>query len=432
MNNPAKFLKLKCPQRDQYKMKINCLDLQLPSDHIARDIWGFVEEMDTNRLLDSIKSFVGGQGRAATDPKILLAVWIYSILEGNGSARKLEELCKNHIVYQWIVGDAPINRTMLAAFKSHDSFKFEDLLASCLAVMHMHGVIRDEDFAQDGSRIKANAGFASFRTEGALRQLTEELRVYIQQLSEEANATQNNHERLQTERKKRRAIEKRERIQNAIDELQKAKETKIENAQKDRKKISQDDLDSVRASTTDPEVRKMKMGDGGFRLAYNVQFATGMESRVIYGVDVVNTLDPGTSPSMIGKVSALLNRLKMNAIKLWVGDSAYSGKNDVNMIAKLYPTVTYYAPPQVCKGVDAKKALKTDSEAVKNWRSLIDDEKIKAKYSLRCSTAEFSNAQVKNHGLRQFLMRGIEKTKGEAILHAIVHNIQRFFSLTRM
>jgi len=388
--------------------------------------------MDTNRCLDKIKSFAGCQGRATTNPKILLAVWIYSLMQGNGSARKLEELCKNHIVYKWIAGGAPINRTMLAEFRSHDSFKFEDLLATCLAVMCKHGVITDEDFSQDGTRVKANAGFASFRRENTLLELTNELTAYIKQLSEEAKASKDSFDRLQTERKQKIAMEKRERIQNAIDELQKSREAKLERGQNYGKKPSQEDLDNTRASTTDPEVRKMKMGDGGFRLAYNVQFATGNESRVIFGVDVVNTLDPGTSPSMIGKVNALLKKLKMNTIKFWFGDSAYSAKTDVEMVAKLYPDVTYFGPPKVGKGVDPKKHVKTDSEAVKNWRDLIDSEVIKEKYQRRCSTAEFSNAQVKNHGLTEFALRGLEKVKGEAILQAIVHNIQRFFNLTTM
>ena len=44
-----------------------------------------------------------------------------------------------------------------------------------------------------------------------------------------------------------------------------------------------------RASTTDAQARVMKMADGGFRPAYNVQFATDTKSTAIAGVSVDNS-----------------------------------------------------------------------------------------------------------------------------------------------
>lgn len=192
---------------------------------------------------------------------------------------------------------------------------------------------------------------------------------------------------------------------------------------------TEDDLNEVRASTTDPEARKMKMGYGGFRLAYNVQFATGLNSRVIYGVDVVNTLDSRTAPRMMLKVNYRLNKLGLSEAKNWLGDSAYSSKEDVNEVAFLFPNCRYYAPPKTKKGINPKKHLKTDSEAVLKWRDLIGNEEVETLYKKRSSTAEFSNAQVKNNGLTEFSVRGLIKAKGEAILHAIAQNISRFFDL---
>jgi transposase len=429
MNNPSVYYKTQGPQRHQLEMQFSCLDMLIPEDHPVRNIWSFVEEMDIRSCFDKIKSFVGCRGRSTTNPKILLTLWIYSLMEGNASARKLEELCKNHNVYKWIAGGASINRTLLAEFRSHDPFKFEDLLVSCLAVMLKHGVIKDEDFAQDGTRVKANAGFNSFRREDSLEKLKAELKMYIKQLKEEVETAENTYEKRQKERKQRHAIEKYTRVQKALDELKSARETRVENAQRNREKLEEEELENVRASATDPEARKMKMGDGGYRLAYNVQFATGLDSRVIFGVDVVNTLDPGTAPRMIGKINSLLQQLKMKAIRYWLGDSAYSGKADIETVAELYPEVTYFGPPKARKGIDPKKHLKNDSESVKLWRDLIGNEKIEEIYKKRCSTAEFSNAQVKNHGFTEFLVRGFEKVKGEAILQAVAHNIQRFLSL---
>jgi transposase len=429
MNNPAPNYKIHGPERCQFEFQFACLDTLIPEDHRVRAVWDFVQEMDTSFCFDGIKTSFGGQGRSATCPKILLTLWIYSLMEGNASARKLEDLCENHNVYKWIVGGAPINRTMLAEFRSKNPFKFEDLLASCLAVMLKHEVIKDEDFAQDGTRVKANAGFNSFRRKGSLGDLKDDLKIYIKQLTEEIEASKDTYEKRLKERRQRHAIEKHERVQKALDELKRFKETKIENAQKSREKVEEKTLENLRVSSTDQEARKMKMGDGGYRLAYNVQFATGLDSRVIFGVDVVNTLDPGTAPRMIGKVQSLLKRLTMKGIRYWIGDSAYSSKEDVGAVAELYSDVIYFGPAKVNKGVDPKKHLKNDSKAVKQWRDRIDNKEVNEMYKKRCSTAEFSNAQVKNHGFTQFFVRSLEKVKGAAILQAMAHNIQRFLNL---
>src|SRR6476620_587861 len=148
MNNS--HYKIIAPQREQIEMQFASLDMLIANNHPVRAVWGFVNEMDTRACFDKIKSLSGRDGRPTTSPKILLTLWIYSLMEGNGSARRLADLCKNHNVYKWIAGGAPINRTMLAEFRSQDPFKFEELLVSCLAVMLKHGVIKDEDFEQDG------------------------------------------------------------------------------------------------------------------------------------------------------------------------------------------------------------------------------------------------------------------------------------------
>lgn len=421
-------MKIIGPCRNQIEIQFNDLEMLLPENHPARGIWQFVENMDTRPCFDYVHTFVGCDGRPTTSPKILLAVWIYSILDGNCSSRKLEMLCKNHNVYKWIVGGAPINRTMLADFRSKDIGKFEDLLTNCLAVMVKTGLISDRDFAQDGTRIKANAGVKSFKTEESLIKLRETIKSYIKDVINEEPAT--SYEQRVKERQVRIEKERLRRVEEALKMLEKERIIKEENGIKNNKPPSEEDLKKVKASFTDPCARKMKMGDGGFRMAYNVQFATGMDSRVIFGVDVVSTLDPGTAVPMMAKVHSKLKKLGMAAVRHWIGDGAYSGKEDVNLAAELFPNCKYYAPPQGYKNQsEAKKHRRNDSEAVKKWRDMIDSPEIEEIYKRRSSTAEFSNAQVKNFGFKQFLVRGLVKAKGQAFLHAIAQNISRYFDL---
>ena len=174
----------------------------------------------------------------------------------------------------------------------------------------------------------------------------------------------------------------------------------------------------------------MKMGDSGYRLAYNIQFATGTKSRVIFGTAVVNTLDPGTSPGMMQKVHSNLEKLGMEKAKTWNADSAYSSKADIEATATLFPNCNYYSPAKLKKGIDPKKPQKNDSEAVKQWREKLDTEEMKESYKHRCSTAEYSNAQTKNQGMVEFLVRGFKKVQAMVNLHAISHNLCRYWNLS--
>ena len=433
MNNPKKFntshFKINGPIRNQIEMHINSLDMLLPRDHKARGIWEFVDQMDTRACFVNIKTFFGKTGRSATSPKILFALWLYSILDGNTSARKLEELCKNHNVYKWLAGGVSINRTMLAEFRSIDPMIFEDLLTSCLAVMLQAGLINDTDFAQDGTRIKANAGFNSYRREETLQALKAEIKAYIKQLNAENIDCTNAHAKREKAREARIANERLSRVEEALKTLEKERDLKESNGKSYSEPPTDEDLKNVRVSTTDPDVRKMKMGDGGYRLAYNVQFATGLDSRAIYGVDVVTTLDPGTSPRMMCKVHSRLEKLCMSPAENWIADAAFSAKEDVNVNAELFPSCRYFAPPKPREGIDPKKHRRSDSEAIKKWRDMIGTDEVEDLYKLRCSTAEFSNAQVKNQGLREFSVRGLFKVKGMAILHAIAQNVSRYLGL---
>lgn len=421
--------KLYNPCRHQVEMQLKSLDDLLPFDHKARAIWAFIERMDISSCFEEILSYKGDVGRPTTSPKVLLSLWIYSIMEGNISARKIVDLCMYHDAYKWIAGGTPINRTMLSDFRSANPEKFNDLLTSCLSVLVQSNVISDQDFSQDGTRVKANAGFNSYHREKTLNELKSEMAEIIKQLELEKLNNPNAYNTRSEAAKKRAINEKSERIDQALKNLEKHNEEKIETGKKTRQPPTEKELEDTRASTTDPEARKMKMGDGGYRLAFNVQFATGNISKVIFGIEVVNTLDPGTSPIMMQNVHSTLEKLGMPSAKTWNADSAYSSKQDVTRVAQMFPDCNYYSPAKPKNGIDPKKTQKNDSEAVIKWRQTLDTEEMRKSYKNRCSTAEFSNAQTKNHGMEEFLVRGIRKIKGMVSLHAIVHNIYRYWDL---
>jgi transposase len=216
--------KIVYPKRNQTEFQMFCLDDLIPEDHKVRDIWEFVEKMDIDVCYEQILSFQGIAGRSTTSPLVLLCIWIYAIMDGVISARKIEELCTHHNVYRWIAGGVPINRTMLSEFRSHNPEKFEELLISCLAVMVQANVLSDQDFSQDGTKVKANAGFNSFRREETLETLEKQIKQRIDDLEAEIKENPQKYDN-RTQAAKKRAIKDRfQRIDAALDNLKK-KET---------------------------------------------------------------------------------------------------------------------------------------------------------------------------------------------------------------
>lgn len=222
--------KLLNPSRNQIEMHLKCLDDLLPPEHKARAVWEFVDKMDLTSCYGEILTYKNVSGRPTTSPKVLLCLWIYSILDGNISARKIEELCCYHDAYKWIAGGTPVNRTMISEFRSENPEKFEDLLTSCLAVMVQGNVISDQDFAQDGTRVKASAGFNSFHRDETLEALKKEISTHIKELETASLKNPNTYD-LRSKAAIEREAQKRSRnIDQALENLKESnkKKTKLE------------------------------------------------------------------------------------------------------------------------------------------------------------------------------------------------------------
>lgn len=427
--NPANY-KLRRSNRFQVQFSEFALDDLISQDHKARLVAEFVSQMDLTACFKDVYTFDKHSGRSTIDPQLMLTLWVYSILDGNNSARKLEELCQMHNAYKWILGGVTVNRTNLAQFRSRNPRMFDDLLTKSLAVMIKSGLLTDNDFAQDGTKIKANAGNNTFHKEKTLNELQEDIRKYIAQLKIEEKTCPDAYEKRKLQNKQRLAAEKEGRIKAALQNLESTQSLLESNAKKNHSSMSEEELLKVKASTVDPGVRRMKMGDSGYRLAYNIQFATGINTRIIYGVDAVTTLDPGTPPRMMLQVQERLANLGLDGISKWICDTAYSSKSDIITAALLFPNCIYYAPPPPSRK-NANVHKKDDCKAIKDWKDRIGTGEFEELYQKRCSTAEFSNMHIKNYGLKEFSVRGLLKVKGMATLHALAHNIARFFDISR-
>lgn len=186
----------------------------------------------------------------------------------------------------------------------------------------------------------------------------------------------------------------------------------------------------MRVSTTDPEARIMKMPAGGFRPAFNVQFATTTLYKIIIGVSVNNQgTDAGLIEPMAYQIKARCGCPPKNILT----DTGYTQYLEIDTMAKNFPCCRLFMPVKATPNStkDPHSPSPGDSKPVGDWKLLMGTDEAKDKYKLRSSTAEFSNAQARNKGLQQMPMRGIKKVNIVACLFALVHNMQRYFSLVK-
>jgi len=157
-------------------MVLRDLDSTLPEDHPARAIWEFLQKVDTSAFYAAIKAIDGVAGRPASDPRVLLALWLYATTQGVGSARQLDRLCAEHDAYRWLRGGVPINYHMLSDFRVAHQQALDELLTGILASLMAEGLVKLDHVAQDGMRTRASAGASSFRRKERLEQCLREAR----------------------------------------------------------------------------------------------------------------------------------------------------------------------------------------------------------------------------------------------------------------
>ena len=154
--------RLRCADRQILLPAMPLEDLLAP-EHLARTVWEFVQGLDLTSLLESIRSVEGRPGRPAIDPQVLVALWLYATIEGIGSAREVAWLCSHHHGFRWLCGGVEVNYHTLADFRvAHLDF-LDELLTHSVATLMEQDLVDLNRVAQDGMRVRASAGAASFR-----------------------------------------------------------------------------------------------------------------------------------------------------------------------------------------------------------------------------------------------------------------------------
>jgi transposase len=416
------------PVRNQIEMVWRALDDSLADDHPARAIWAYLEQVDLEDFYASVEALEGEAGRPATDPQVLLAVWLLGTSEGVGSARRLARLCDQHDAYRWLRGGVPINYHMLADFRVAHRQALGDLLTRILATLMKEGLVSLSRVAQDGVRVRASAGAASFRAQAGLEVCLAEAHAQVERLVHAVNAPDLELSRRQRKARERATRERLERIERAVATLP-AVEAVKQRQRRTLDKPRRERVSAPRVSTTDPEARVMHMPDGGFRPAYNVQLATDAGSQVIVGVAIsTRGTDQGEALPMAEQLAERTGQYPAE----YLVDGGYVKRDDITTLERRGASV--YAPLRpprtLTSGREAATPRADDSAEVIAWRTRMETEAAKTIYKQRGATAECVNAHARRYGVLQFGVRGVDKVLSVMLLVAITHNLLRWIALT--
>jgi len=474
--------------RQQMSWRAVDVERLIGEDHRARAIWVLVGRLDLSRFYESIESSAEEGGRPALDPQLLISLWVYAYSEGIGSAREVARRCEFDPAFQWLTGLEEVNYHTLADFRVDKQQELDELFTQVLAALSKEGLITLEQVMQDGTKIKALASTRSYQREGTIREHLERARKRVEQMGDPRNQEASPKGKQAQARARR---EQQERLDSALQELQKLQERKSGERAKS----------GTRVSTSDPQARVMHHGDGGLSLSYNAQISADAANGLIVGVAV--TQEANDSAQLLPAVDRIEKQLKQTPEQM-VADGSYTTRDNIEKLAgrgidflgsmgreempsgatapnRLPPsafvyqaeTNRYLCPegkllrpqgryrnkkkrglvahwyeakfsdcqpcvrkPECCPENQSQgRGLirRVENEAIQAFREKMASAQAQAQYRRRGRVVEFCHAWIKSKlGLRQFHVRGLMKVQTELLWACLTYNLQHWIRLNKL
>jgi transposase len=477
--------RVKAVDRTQLSWQMLDAERLIEQDHPARAIWELTGRLKLGGFYAPIEAVEGGAGRTPWDPRLLVSLWIYAYSRGISSAREIARRCTYEPAFQWLCGLGEINHHTLSDFRVDHDASLRELFVEVLGVLSSEGLVSLERVMHDGTKIKACAGVDSFRREERLKEHLEAARKQVEAMGD-PREEEPSRKRAARERALR---ERQQRLEQALEEVQKVREAKRQ------------DKEQARASQSDPQSRIMKQSDGGYAPSYNVQLSTEASHRIIVGAQVSQS--PTDTHQLIGAVAQIEQNLgakpaqvvvdggftsRENILKMaeqgvdLIGSLAganlsweqqqrqrgvsekfdidkfnYDAKEDIyrcptgqslrhkgrefspgvvihKYTAKIETCAACPFRSECCPGnqYHGRSVIRAErSPVVQQFAEKMETESAKAIYRQRGAVAEFPNAWLKDKlGLKQFRLRGLIKVRLEVLWATLTYNIQQWIRLS--
>ncbi len=414
--------RMRLADRSQVEMQICSIDELVPLDHQVRIVWDAVCQMDLSRFVAPIKAREFTEGRSANDVRVMVGLWLWAAVNNVARGRLLCRLCETDVTYRWMCGGLSMNYHTLNDFRVGHQLALDELFTATLGRLMHGGLVSVTRISQDGLRVRASAGAGSFHRRPTLEKCLAEAEAHLEDLKKLADSPDNQEIGEQDKgREAALAADRLDRVKAALSELTKVEAAKAKSHDKKRER-------PARASTTDPEARVMKMPNGGFNPAYNVQLASDPQSRAIVGVTVSNS---GVDSLLSEPMRQQVQQRTGEKVSEHLIDGGYVNLDVIDRAAEqkvaLYMPVP--EPNKNSKEVDRFARRQDDSDAVADWRNRMNTESAKEIYQQRMSTSETINADVRTYrGMSPFAVQGIAKATCIVLWSALAYNLMHFAS----
>ena len=424
-------VRLRVPERRQMAMVVQCPDDLVPAQHAVRTVMALLETLDLARFSEPIRAREAVAGRDATDPRLLVGLWLYACIRGIGSARELARRCEESAAFRWLCGGVTVNHRLLSDFRVDHGAALDGLFTQVIASLVDKELVAVSRVSQDGVRVRVSAGAGSFRREERLQKLLEESKQHVEELRRQLEDPESSAALSSRQRAARRraAKEKQQRLEQAIAQLPELQQKQAEAARKAGQgqrgqKIREKE---PRVSTSDAEARVMKMPNGGFNPACNVQLATDTKSRASVGVEV--SYEGSDSAGLSEPMRAQVEQRSGGKVEQHRLDGGYLRIADIEQaheqgVELLVPPKPARQPHRRGRELEPKPG---DSEAVLAWKRRMASAEGKEIYRQRAATSETVNADLRSYrGLTPFTVRGLAKAKCVALWCALAYNVMHF------
>lgn len=398
-------VRTKEPRRDQGWLFVPAPEVG--PEHPVRLVAAAVERLDLSGFLRDAKALEGVAGRPVTSPTLLLSLWLYGIQQGIGEAKELSRRCQSDAAFRWLCGGVEPSHDVLGDFRVKHLEVLQEVFTKVVGTLLHHDLVTLEHLALDGTRIRASASAPSFRREMSLLECREQAALHLKAVLASADEYSAGHQAI----REAKAREYQRRVEAALETLETERE----------KKPSAKAKAAVRASTTDPEARVMKMADGGFRPGFNAQLAVAGDPvggpRTIVGVNVTPVgSDMSSIGPMVQQVEARTGRIPEKLL----ADANHATLADIKYLAERGIEALVSVPDYML----SQGRRRDTSPEVEGWRRHMESEEAIEAYRGRSPLVENVNAHLKKtYGLTEFVVRGVKKTTCVVLLTALAHNL---------
>jgi transposase len=432
------------------------VDEWLPEKHLARFVVEVIDGLDLRVMRGSYR----GSGSASYPPSLLLGILVYGYATGVFSSRKLERATYDSVAFRFIAANQHPDHDTIAAFRRRFLQEIEGLFVQVLAVAREMGVLKMGTVALDGTKIHANASRHSALSYEHAGRIEAQLKAEVAELLAKAEAADRadlpdglsipdelarREERLAKLAEARAKIEARakerfEREQADHEARLAARDAKAAaTGRKPRGKPPQPPVEGPlptdQINLTDEQSRIMPVAGGGFEQCYNAQAVVAAGSLLVVAADVVQAPnDKRQLAPMLDKLAALPEDLGQPETLL--ADTGYFSAANVEtcQTAGIAPLIALgreaHHPSLSERFAEAPPAPEnpTPVEAMVHRLKTLEGRKL---YAQRKHTPEPVFGIIKSVlGFRQFLLRGLDKVRGEWNLVTMAWNLKRMFVLS--